>query len=528
MTVAGARGPVERELRLSVPAGRLAALRAVLSRRGNDGKAATRHLKSVYFDTPEGSLAASGISLRVRRIGRRFLQTVKVGETWQAGISRRVEIEAWIDGDRPTLDAIAEPGLKQRLAAQDIWPRLIAGYETEFKRTTRTIVVVGTNGVPAHVATDLDVGEIRAGNHSARIAELELELKSGPASALFDLALAVHEEIPLRLEPRSKALRASMIGKTQIPPALWATIPVLSEEASPLSAAGTILRAALVQVAGNEAVLLETMDPEGPHQMRVAVRRLRAALSLFRKLLPGEEGALIRAEAKWLADALGEAREWDVYLAELHGPVEAALGEERRGFEELRHLAEMRQEAGYRDARADVASPRFVAFQLRLGRLVERLGEMVAETPGSPGALRAFASKALEKRLRRVKASSIAALAGDAAARHALRLEMKKFRYAAEFLSSLFERKEAKRATKAAARLQDLLGYANDYAVARRQLDGLLADAHGEGGADLQHAAGAIVGWHGAEMARADGRIADAWEDFRACARFWPKPNKKR
>ena len=94
-------------------------------------------------------------------------------------------------------------------------------------------------------------------------------------------------------------------------------------------------------------------------------------------------------------------------------------------------------------------------------------------------------------------------------------------RYASEFFASLFEPKRAKAFSKAAARLQDLLGYANDYAVCIEQMKSLVAPETGENTSALMKAAGIVIGWHGAEMARADQDVDDAWKGFLGVGRFW-------
>ena len=75
----------------------------------------------------------------------------------------------------------------------------------------------------------------------------------------------------------------------------------------------------------NEAAALKGEDPEGIHQMRVALRRLRSALGLFRDLMPADQYEFLASEVKWLAGELGNARNWDVFLADLLAPVEEAL-----------------------------------------------------------------------------------------------------------------------------------------------------------------------------------------------------------
>ena len=153
--------------------------------------------------------------------------------------------------------------------------------------------------------------------------------------------------------------------------------------------------------------------------MRVAVRRLRAALGMFEAFGDGRLIQTLREEGKWLARSLGQAREWDVYISELHDPVEATLGADIPALKDLRVLAQSRQEAGYRDARAAVASPRFTAFQLHLGLLIESMTR--SQGKGAFDHLarsEEFAALKLDKRYRKVRKLGQTALRGNSIAKH--------------------------------------------------------------------------------------------------------------
>ena len=514
--------PTESELRLAISdkwVNRLKRLPLLV--KSADKRAKTTHLKSIYFDTPDKRLAAADMSLRIREIGRRKLQTLKIGGGWQAGITERIELEGWVNGDEPTLDLIHAPDIRELLIRNRLWDRLQPSFVTDFRRTSRIINYSGRFG-DAGISADLDIGEIRSGTRKAAICELELELKDGSPTALFELARAINDDVPVRIEYRGKAARAEELEAPLERTPTKGRRPFLPQGSRINESAAAILKACQKQIAANEFPILDTMAPEGPHQMRVAVRRLRAALGMFGAFGDATLIQTLREEGKWLAGSLGQAREWDVYIAELHDPVEATLGVDIPALKDLRVLAQSRQEAGYRDARAAVASPRFTSFQLHLGLLIESMTR--SQEKGAFDHLarsEEFAALKLEKRYRKVRKMGRTALRGNSVAKHDLRLEMKKMRYASEFFASLFEPKRAKAFSKAAARLQDLLGYANDYAVCIEQMKSLVAPETGENTSALMKAAGIVIGWHGAEMARADQDVDDAWKGFLGVGRFW-------
>jgi len=81
----------------------------------------------------------------------------------------------------------------------------------------------------------------------------------------------------------------------------------------------------LNQIVNNHGALTKG-DPEGVHQMRVGLRRLRAAMSLFAALLGDRQTAAIKNELKWLAGELGPARELDVLVSRVVTPASGNTG----------------------------------------------------------------------------------------------------------------------------------------------------------------------------------------------------------
>ena len=161
-----------------------------------------KHLENIYFDTPDGQLQAGLIGLRLRRDGDNWLQTLKGGGGTVGGLHSRQEIEYPVAG--PTLDF---GGLAGTPWAKYFKPTLAASlkpvFHTDFHRVIRLVRLDD-----AEIEVALDRGEIRAGEASEPICEIELELKSGSVTALFELARQLLEIAPLRLENASKAIVA--------------------------------------------------------------------------------------------------------------------------------------------------------------------------------------------------------------------------------------------------------------------------------------------------------------------------------
>ena len=126
----------EVELKLSVAPERAAAVRQLpLLRELAEKRALTRQLETVYYDTPDQALARRGIVLRVRSIGRRRVQTIKLPGSGIGGLQVLREIETAISGDKPELDKITDPRLRRLLADRTIARRLAPLFATDFRRT---------------------------------------------------------------------------------------------------------------------------------------------------------------------------------------------------------------------------------------------------------------------------------------------------------------------------------------------------------------------------------------------------------
>ena len=412
------------------------------------GRPSVVPLRSVYFDTPEHDLSAAGFSLRIRQAGDRRIQTVKAAGTAAAGLFARPEWERGVEGDAPVLDDATPVKAFLGGKVHDIGPAFAVEVE-------RRIWIVSSPDATIEVA--LDSGEVVAGERRTRVHEIELELKDGAPAALFALARRIDSVAPARVGVLNKAERGFLL----LGPAMRAfkAEPVLlAADMSAADAFRHIAGVCLRQFRLNEA-LIGRDNAEALHQARVALRRLRCAFSIFEPMLRDDSVERLRAELRWLAGALGDARDFDV----LGG--RAAVETVRARLETVRHRA-------YDAAETALSSPRARALMLDLSQwlvLGGWLAQASAETArGQPAS--DFAVATLERLRKKVKkgGTDLADLGDEA--RHELRKDAKKLRYAAEFFASLFQGKRHKRRLgpflAALESLQDRLGALNDLASA--------------------------------------------------------------
>lgn len=445
------------------------------------GKPQSRQLTSIYFDTPELYLQQSHTALRVRKVGARWVQTCKSGGQAAAGLHQRPEWESDISGAAPDLQALRgliEPGsaVAALLSAPDLANRLRPIFTTQFKRTIWLL----RSQAGDEVELALDQGEILHGDKSIAISEIELELKSGAAASLFELALALQQTLPLRAANASKAERGYSMHAPQAPAVVKAQPVELAHGLTLEQGFQALLGNCLAQMQGNEDGVVHGADPESLHQMRVGLRRLRAALSLFKKVIPTPPEIAERLD--WLTATLGPARDWEVLAVDTLEDAAKRCADQRQ-LDRLRQLTF--SEAGRRRQAVAAAlnSRAYTRLLLLLGSWIEGCRWREGLGPGQLAALSAplgkFAARKLASLQRKLLRRGSRIKQHDAARRHKARIAAKKLRYATEFFASYFPKKRSHVYVGALSDLQDGLGAANDRSVAVQLLQ-QVAEQHPE------------------------------------------------
>ena len=297
---------------------------------------------------------------------------------------------------------------------------------------TRTAWQIAHHGSQIEVV--LDEGTVGAGRKRTPFIELELELKQGKPAALFALAEEIGRAAPLRLGMRSKNERGYALAEGRLDRPAKADALQLDPGMSEADAFRAIAFACLRHFRLNEMALLAARDPDALHQARVALRRLRSALTLFRHTVRGRDYQQLREELRWFAGQLGEARNLDVLLAPDAPPPFADDAA-------LRAALQAEREAAYDRVMAALELERARALLLRLALWLEAGGWRFK--PRAEGDVRALAAHQLERQWRKVRRRGAELGTLDADAEHQLRIDIKKLRYSAEFLASLYTGKPA-------------------------------------------------------------------------------------
>ena len=458
--------PVETELKLRIAPEHLARLkRHALLKTHSSSRPITRRLQNIYYDTPKFELHQSGMALRLRHIGRHWLQTLKGGGSAQAGLHMRNEWEVPVMNAKLNFSAsqaidwneLLQPSLRRKLKPV---------FVTDFSRNSRMLNFRGT-----HIELCMDQGEVRTEQLSSPICELELELKSGTQRKLFEFAQAILEIVPFELEAVSKAERGYRLlsGYTDIP--VKGVAPALAVTDTLAGVLKKLIWSCVQHFQSNLHGATAGGDDEYLHQMRVALRRLRVVLRMAEKVRADRTLASLNKEVSALCVALGKIREWDVFISQTVKPMCARMAS-HAGLQALLVASERQRTSCYAALRSEDK-----------GREVQRLLLRFAIWMNGPywkqasfeQSAKDFAALRLRKFAYRFSRSGQDLGTADAARLHALRIIAKKLRYSAEFFASMYDKQKVESFVDALSKVQDVLGQINDIAVAHHLLNELAA-----------------------------------------------------
>jgi inorganic triphosphatase YgiF len=387
---------------------------------------------------------------------------------------------------------------------------------TRVERTTRRLCFGGST-----IEAAFDFGTVEAGRCSEPLCELELELVSGRAADLFALA----QHLPLGPE-----LGWSVESKGTRGQALALKLPFEAKRAGDVAVAPdmdvgrgfqTIAWNCLSQLLGNYREVIASGNPDALHQSRVAMRRLRAAFSVFGDAVADADSAIFRAEWKAAANGLGPARDLHVLLDR----VESAVTEQAIEADELLDLLRRRCASATRDAQDLLRGQGFQQLLIRFAEWLERAPFRASSRAGRP--LTEFAEHKLGRRRRKLTRGKPLDVLPEVAL-HTLRIKGKKLRYAAEFFGTLYPDPDctsARRAFgKALGKLQDCLGSVHDLAVAHEQRDHLVAGLEPIVAARLSTQLAALLDRHGPTRKQLIRSAAKALEHVEEAPAWWKPP----
>ena len=479
----------------------------------------SKPLQASYFDTPDQKLAQRGAALRVRKEGRVFVQCLKVDAPGKSAIGFARHEWEWrvLSQDLDLDDLNKEKEVKPYLKGIDL-KTLVPIYSTDIRRQSRELTMPGGSVI----LCELDQGKVMAAGRETQIYELELELVSGSELELLELARLITTIIPGRLSSRTKAYRGHVLFEGKGAPWVTASHPTLPKKVTAEHVLRTAIQEGLKHLIVNEDCVLERSHIEGVHQMRVASRRMRSVLTTYKKILPKGSFEELSQQIKVIGNALGPARDWDVFLDEVFGSVQ-------QGFEyapvltKMETFAKAKQDEAYAEAHKMILSADYAKALTDSLHWVATAGWMKdGKVPAKLAAPATVTAKAvLAKRHSELLKSGKEIEILSIEQRHELRIAIKKARYASSFFAELYPKKTTKTYLKALKGLQECLGHLNDLATAERLMEELAEGLSGDDLAQINRAAGMVDGWYMHAQTLREDELVSAWNAFVEIKPFW-------
>ncbi len=423
-----------------------------------------------YFETEDWRFRRAGYSLRIRRVGRRreaeaTLKGLDAASADAPGLRNRREVNEPLGAaDLPTL-LRATGSVGRRVRAVAGTKPLLPLFEVRTRR--RTFSLEAERLPPGEIALDETAIHQPGGGPPARLRRIEIEV---PEAALRTLEPFVHElREACALQPAGLSkFEAGILSSDLQPPSAERFGPTaIDPEMASGAVALAVLRLHFSAMLAKEPGTRLGDDIEELHDMRVATRRLRAALSLFVDVLP-ETALKVGEELRSVGEMLGTVRDLDVQIEQLDTWLDALEETDRDALMGLRALLHEQRESSRAAMLEMLDSRRYEAFVSRFGRTL-RARHFARSGPASRPA-RALAPDLIESRFRSVrKGGARIGPTSPASDYHRLRIRCKRLRYALEFLSDLYPG-----ATRPLMRrlvtVQDLLGLHQDADVAIERL----------------------------------------------------------
>lgn len=301
--------------------------------------------------------------------------------------------------------------------------------------------------------------------------------------------------------------------------------PALARHTTASGVLGKTLYSLARQLRANQPGAVRGRNPEYLHQLRVAVRRMRALLSLYSNLLRKRELERIVRDLRWLARALGPARDADVFVGDIWPKLRGTMGDASL-IAELEAVWRALQRRAGRKARRALESQRYHRMVRRLeqwtGAQSWRKQTTSRRLQAWEGNARDFARVELERGARRI--GRRAGAQGrkldrmDANELHRFRVRIKKLRYVMDMLGPLFKPRHVGKVLTALSRLQDVLGELNDLAVAEQKLTLELAKRDNFDAGQLR---AQIAQWRALRSQVLKRRLQKAWRTYRRVEAFW-------
>ncbi|HVP77355.1 MAG TPA: CHAD domain-containing protein [Thermodesulfobacteriota bacterium] len=434
-----------------------------------------------YLDTFDWSLMKNKLSLRYRISNGSWMYTLKSIGPIEDGIARRMETE--IPLDKPVDDPTRIPVKQIRKRVDDvIFPRRLLE-QIQIRTSRRRYRVISPEEAEIELVFDTSTFALRGLQKPRRVQkleELEAEILNGSEGALQSLSGLLSDHFRYLPAKASKFEVAIQRFKITIPSKKPpdGLRPHLDDRLD--LAVRKILTYQFQRFREQLPGVQRDIDTEFVHQARVATRRMRSALRLFREAIPESASTYLGEELKWLGGMFGAVRDLDVFLLNLSRfkkQIENFPAKKKKTFEDW---IEKRRRAPWKALCQALESPRYRNFERRFDQFLERPLPVRPRPSLSLKPVREVAPVMITEKFDAVIEQG-RALRADSKLKqyHLLRIQMKRLRYASEFMATAYEG-ALDGMIERMVEIQDCLGELQDTVFTRKFIDGLLEDWKGK------------------------------------------------
>jgi inorganic triphosphatase YgiF len=467
--------------------------------------------ETLYFDTDNSDLRRNQVELCVRNRDGQVIQRIKTRAAGGSILGCQSH-EIVLSDVQPNLDharALLAPNLRDAISRSALKPR----FRTRFSRISHQFATDSSI-----TRASFDQGCIEATGRSEQISEVEFKLKGGRLQSYTQECLSFLAEVPAALLVESKAARGYRLAAGELPHAVGAPHLAVPWNLPLPEAILRILRHGFQHFLDNYPAVTLAGEPEGIHQMRVAMRRLLSAIRMFDPVLRLEDAKGLFAALKATFTQLGEVREADVFIGEtlpslaaagLGTTLESVLGREIAAF----------RAAAYRRARDELSSANFARLVVQLNDWIESRNWLKAERPIDVLLVERAAEDFAVPRIRALHAKLLKqgakARCGTLDDWHRTRIAAKKLRYAGEPLfQALAPKIDTERLSKQLSRLQNSLGRLNDLQTITPFLARVRPHVQGRSRRNFEAAEHFCRGWSGAAATNLVHHAEEAMRGF--------------
>ena len=435
----------------------------------------------LYLDTFDWSLMKNKLSLRYRTSNGQAMYTLKSLGDIDEGIAKRMETEVPLDGP---VDIPAEVPVKRIRKMIDglIFPRKLLEHiqVCTDRRRYRSFSPEGAEMELAFDASSFSLRGLHPKRRTQKLHEMEAEILHGPATALESLASSLSATFGNPPSTASKFEVAVERFKLALPSKKTPEkLKVRLEDRLDL-AVRKILTSQFQQFREQLPGVLQDIDTEFVHQARVATRRMRSALRLFRDAIPESAVTYLEEEVKWLGGKFGTVRDLDVFLLNLSRfkpQIKRFPSKKKKAFE---NWIEKHRRAPLRALGEALESSPYKTFERRFTQFLERPLPARPRAPLAGKPVREVAPLVIAEKFEGAIQQGHKVLAKPKLKQfHALRIQMKKLRYAVEFMAPAYGG-ALNPFIERTVEIQDCLGELQDTVFTEEFIESLLDDLKGK------------------------------------------------